>query len=89
MSYDYFNEAGEPLMDGAAMRYEMYLDSIHEPDIDDHYESWDCEPDGSLDPMTCSHDNTDEYDAGWHCYDCDTEFQGPLTDWAMLDPDRL
>lgn len=31
---DYFNEAGEPLMDGAAMRYEMYLDSTYEPEPD-------------------------------------------------------
>lgn len=31
---NYFNEAGEPLMDGAAMRYEMYLDSTYEPEPD-------------------------------------------------------
>ena len=34
---NYFNEAGEPLMDGAAMRYEMYLDSLYEPDPDEFY----------------------------------------------------
>lgn len=34
---NYFNEAGEPLMDGSAMRYEMYLDSTYEPDPDEFY----------------------------------------------------
>lgn len=31
---NYFNEAGEPLMDGSAMRYEMYLDSLDEAEPD-------------------------------------------------------
>lgn len=35
---NYFNEAGEPLMDGSAMRYEMYLDSTYEPDPDAFYD---------------------------------------------------
>ena len=48
---NYFNEAGEPLMDGSAMRYEMYLDSTYEPEFDpyDHYE------DGDIDPDDCDH----------------------------------
>ncbi len=50
---DYFNEAGEPLMDGAAMRYEMYLDSTYEPDPDDFYNSED-------DFIECLDDECDE-----------------------------
>jgi hypothetical protein len=38
---NYYNEAGEPLMDGAAMRYEMYIDSMYEPDPDEYYDSYD------------------------------------------------
>ena len=41
---NYYNEAGEPLMDGAAMRYEMYLDSMYEPDPDDFYRDEPDEP---------------------------------------------
>lgn len=47
---NYFNEAGEPLMDGAAMRYEMYLDSTYEPDPDDYYDRWEDEPEECEDP---------------------------------------
>lgn len=58
---NYYNEAGEPLMDGAAMRYEMYLDSMYEPDPYDEYDEYDypewddcdvCESDGVVDPST-------------------------------------
>lgn len=38
---DYYNEAGEPLMSGEAMRYEMYLDSMDEFDVDDYYDRED------------------------------------------------
>lgn len=52
---NHYNEAGEPLMDGSAMRYEMYLDSLYEPDPDDFYDRWDwdepeeCDLDHDLD----------------------------------------
>lgn len=54
---NYFNEAGEPLMDGAAMRYEMYLDSTYEPDPDDFYDRWGSEP-----------DEDDDYEGGEDAY---------------------
>lgn len=65
---NYFNEDGEPLMDGSAMRYEMYLDCTYEPDVDDLY---DYAPD-FLDGEDCPHDNCN-YRAGGdvECIDCD------------------
>lgn len=50
---NYFNEAGEPLMDGSAMRYEMYLDSMYEPEFDpyDSYEDDLAEREDYSDPM--------------------------------------
>lgn len=43
--YGYTNDAGEPIMDGAAYRYEGYVDSIYEPDPygadDDYYAEYD------------------------------------------------
>ena len=36
-NYGYTNADGEPIMDGAAYRYEQYLDSMYEPDPDDFY----------------------------------------------------
>lgn len=70
---NYFNEAGEPLMDGAAMRYEMYLDSTYEPDPYDDYDSWDNEPE-EIDPAVCTHGNVDYSDGGRtaECQDCFT-----------------
>ena len=62
---NYFNEAGEPLMDAAAMRYEMYLDSTYEPDPYDDY-AYD-EPE--VDPEDCSHDDKTFRSNG--CVDCD------------------
>jgi len=54
MTYGYQNEDGEPIMDGAAYRYEQYLDSQYEPDPDDFYnvepeDHDDCDPDYDLD----------------------------------------
>ena len=59
---NYFNEAGEPLMDGSAMRYEMYLDSLYEPDPDDFY--------------TDSHDEDYYYDHPEECPHSDGTFLG-------------
>ena len=59
---NYFNDAGEPLMDGASMRYEMYLDSTYEPDPDyflNQYVEREC------------HGDPDECPYGG-CEDCDT-----------------
>jgi hypothetical protein len=74
VSYPYYNEAGEPLMDGAAMRYEMYLDSTYEPDPDAFYDRWDDEPD-EIDPADCSHTEnwTGNDDGTVTCDDCYTE----------------
>lgn len=68
----YYNEVGEPLMDGAAMRYEMYLDSMYEPDPDEFYDDFEIEP---SDPATCDHSqNWSSYDGGRvECDDCYTE----------------
>lgn len=82
VSYPYYNEAGEPLMDGAAMRYEMYLDSTYEPDPDDFYNSY--EDDEQADPSTCPHtDNWSSYERGGvtvvECDDCWTE--GTVKSW--------
>lgn len=53
-NYGYANEAGEPIMDGAAYRYEQYIDSMYEPDPDAFYDRWDNEPD-YVDPSECEH----------------------------------
>lgn len=54
---NYFNESGEPLMDGAALRYEMYLDSTYEPDPDDFYNR-EVDEDYYYDnPDECPHDD--------------------------------
>lgn len=60
---NYFNEAGEPLMDGSAMRYEMYLDSMDEP-YRDPYDDYvyDREPE-YVDPEDCDH--ADKSWSGW------------------------
>ena len=50
---NYFNEAGEPLMDGAAMRYEMYLDSTYEPEPD-YFLTYDVYRE-EIDPEDCDH----------------------------------
>lgn len=64
---NYYNEAGEPLMDGAAMRYEMYLDSM-----DDHYDEYPYGygPDerDDIDPEDCEHHDRDYRNNG--CVDC-------------------
>lgn len=68
---NYFNEAGEPLMDGSAMRYEMYLDSLgdREPDSDAFYDN-----DGDvLDPSECGHGSLDYPEGEIWCYDCDSQ----------------
>jgi len=72
VSYPYYNEAGEPLMDGAAMRYEMYLDSLYEPDPDDFYNSFE---DEEIDPADCDHkSNWSSFEGGRvECDDCYTE----------------
>jgi hypothetical protein len=79
VSYPYYNEAGEPLMDGAAMRYEMYLDSIYEPDPDDFYDRWDGADE--IDPADCDHkSNWSSYEGGRvECDDCYTE--GVAVSW--------
>lgn len=77
---DYYNEAGEPLMSGEAMRYEMYLDSTYEPDPDDYYDAWDEEPEPQ-DPATCEHGNGSFPEgAGFDCDDCDSLLLGPRTE---------
>lgn len=79
VSYPYYNEAGEPLMDGAAMRYEMYLDSTYEPDPDDFYDRWDDEPE-QADPATCDHSqNWSSRGDVIECDDCWTE--GVAVSW--------
>lgn len=84
VSYPYYNEAGEPLMDGAAMRYEMYLDSLYEPDPDDFYNSYE-DDEEQADPSTCDHSmnwsSRERVDGSVvvECDDCWTE--GIPTSW--------
>lgn len=44
MTNSWMNEDGEPIMDGAAWRFEAQLDAEYEPDPYDDYDDYD-EPD--------------------------------------------
>lgn len=82
---NYFNEAGEPLMDAAAMRYEMYLDSTYEPDPYDGYDDYEAP---YVDPEDCDH--SDWSQRGWSA-ECDSgcESSGLVLvrpDWDNTDP---
>lgn len=55
-TYGYTNSDGEPIMDGAAYRYEQYLDSTYEPEFDpyrDDYEGDEPECDDEHDCNDC------------------------------------
>jgi len=74
--YGYQNEAGEPIMDGAAYRYEQYLDSMYEPDPYDYEDNYD-EPE-QADTATCTHGNGSyPENAGFSCDDCWETYEGP------------
>ena len=68
-NYGYTNADGEPIMDGAAYRYEQYLDSTYEPDPDDFY----AHEDEILDPSECSHGDLDYPEGEVWCYGCDSQ----------------
>jgi hypothetical protein len=69
---NYFNDAGEPLMDGASMRYEMYLDSQDDYyDEPDYYLNNDVERDCHGDPDECPYGG---------CGDCDDVEADPMED---------
>jgi hypothetical protein len=53
-AYGWTNEDGEPIMDGAAYRFEQQLDSEYQPDPDDFYYN---EPE-PRDPEDCDHPDT-------------------------------
>ena len=74
---NYFNEAGEPLMDGAAMRYEMYLDSMDDAG-DASARFYDNEPDEDCDECPECGGYLPE---GGHCWECgfsyaDDDYEG-------------
>lgn len=68
MTNSWMNEDGEPIMDGAAWRFEQQLDldSAHERYEDDFYSRYDDEP-SCDEPDT---DTLDEQGRMW-CYACD------------------
>jgi hypothetical protein len=67
-NYGFTNDQGEPIMDGAAYRFEQYIDSMYEPDPDAYYNGWDNEPD-YVDPEDCDHG--DKSWSGW-TVECDS-----------------
>jgi len=69
------NEDGEPIMDGAAWRFEQQLDldSAHERYEDDFYSRYD-EPDAD----ECEHDGTEYSHAGWVCSWCGVGVPDPI-----------
>lgn len=86
--YGWTNEAGEPIMDGFAYRFEQALDEQYgyesaQERMDDalHYEP------ELLDPAVCTHDgNLDKIDDNTaHCIDCDSPVPH---DWSPT-PDRF
>ncbi len=82
----YFNEVGEPLMDAAAMRFEMYLDSMYEPDPDDFYNRAMYE-DVDVDPSECEHDDWSSDGREVECDLCGTEGVFIVkVDWGETDP---
>lgn len=84
-AYPYFNEVGEPLMDGAAMRTEMYYDSMGEYDPDDYLPMDDYEPE-QVEPSVCTHmDGSYPHDAGYSCDHCWETYEGPRYEFGPLD----
>lgn len=90
---NYFNEAGEPLMDGSAMRYEMYLDSMYEPDPDDFYNVAEDEDYFYDNPDECPHtdgtflNSAHATEGDFRCDLCDNV----VGRWATIDglPERV
>lgn len=85
-NYGWTNADGEPIMDGAAYRYEQYLDSTYEPDPDDFYDRWD---DDEHDEDSCPMSDAD-FDSStglWECMGCgktwpdDDEPEGMEDQW--------
>jgi hypothetical protein len=93
--YGFTNEAGEPIMDGAAYRYEQYLDSMYEPDPYDSWEGsdWGVEEPEPFDPAECSHgDGSYPEGAGFECDGCDETYLGPRTapvEWNGWESDNF
>jgi hypothetical protein len=82
---DYQNEAGEWLMDGAAIRTEWALDaqSAEERFEDDFYGRYDYDEPEALDPEDCEHgDGSYPEDAGFDCDGCDTLLLGPRVEYT-------
>lgn len=92
-AYPFFNEVGEPLMDGAAMRTEMYYDSMGEYDPDYYLSSWDDYDDEYAEPTTCAHgDGSYPEGAGFDCDNCGELLLGPRTapvEYAGVDWDSF
>lgn len=61
-NYGFTNEAGEPIMDAAAYRYEQYIDSMYEPDPDEFYAADDDEAPCESDPSACTRADADYVD---------------------------
>lgn len=90
--YGWTNNDGEPIMDGAAYRFEQSLDfqSAQERfyDMDDN-DYWDNEPDDNewIDPDVCEHkgDKSFPQGAGMKCDDCLETYEGPCLIEGPLD----
>lgn len=78
--YGYTNEAGEPIMDGAAYLREGYYGVEDYDPYDGYYGHYvDDEPTDDVDPATCDHGDRDYYGdlscgstVEWRCVWCDT-----------------
>jgi hypothetical protein len=81
MTNSWMNEDGEPIMDGAAWRFEQQLDADSR---DDYYADrfYDDEPE-YMDPATCSHPDVDY--RGWtaECRACETDGIRIVNSWPI------
>jgi hypothetical protein len=86
--YGWTNEEGEPIMDGAAYRFEQQLDmeSAHERYMNAFYD----DPYGDADEHVYDYDDVDENGTPW-CYGCDDyarcgDFEDHDTSWTNGNP---
>jgi hypothetical protein len=79
MTNSWTNADGEPIMDGAAWRFEQQLDAEYEPDpYHDDY-CGECD-----EPDECDHDGTEKTSDGWVCSWCGEPVETPEWDCDEL-----
>lgn len=80
-NYGFTNDQGEPIMDGAAYRFEQQLDM---DSMADYYADRFYDNDGGvLDPSECGHGSLDYPEGEIWCYDCDSQ----VGIWESRDAD--